>query len=64
MIKANERIAERVTEGFTRINQAVVEGYTKIEDRFVEQYLTRDGESVADAKARLKRNKLGVKKGA
>lgn len=33
---------------------AVVEGYTKVEDKFVDNYLTRDGETVEDAKKRLK----------
>ncbi|MGI6269983.1 MAG: hypothetical protein ACOYKJ_05570 [Candidatus Howiella sp.] len=55
LIKANEKIAQGVTGGFQKIQDAVVGGYTKIEDNFVEQYLTRDGETVEDAKARLKR---------
>jgi ribosomal protein L9 len=32
----------------------VVGAYKKVEDKFVDQYLTKDGESVEDAKARLK----------
>lgn len=35
----------------------MVGGYTKVEDAFVERYLTRDGESVADAKERLREKK-------
>lgn len=54
IVKANEKIAEGVTDGFRKIQDAVVGRYTKIEDKFVEQYLTREGESVADAKKRLK----------
>ena len=54
LVKANEKIAESVTGGFQKIQDAVVEGYTKIEDKFVAQYLTHEGESVEDAKARLK----------
>ena len=30
-------------------------GYTKIEDKFVDAYLTKDGETVEEAKARLKK---------
>lgn len=57
LIEANKKIETSVTEGFARINQAVVGGYTKIEDAFVDQYLTRDGETVEAAKARLKQDK-------
>lgn len=54
LVEANKKIAETVTGGFQKIQDAVVSGYTKIEDRFVDQYLTREGESIADAKKRLK----------
>ncbi len=30
-------------------------GYTKIEDAFVDRYLTKDGESVENAKKKLKK---------
>lgn len=30
-------------------------GYTKIEDAFVDRYLTKDGETVQEAKERLRR---------
>jgi hypothetical protein len=32
-----------------------VEGYTKIEDGFVDRYLTKEGETIEEAKARLKK---------
>ena len=65
LIKANEKIAEGVTtgfqkmsdgvvDGFKKMSDGVVEGYTKIEDKFVDQFLTKDGETVSEAKARLK----------
>ena len=54
LVKANEKIAEGVTTGFKKMSDGVVEGYTKIEDKFVDQFLTKDGETVSDAKARLK----------
>lgn len=64
LVKANERIAEKVVGGYKKIEDAVVGGYQKIEDAvvggyrkiedaFVDQYLTHDGESVEDAKERL-----------
>ncbi len=68
IIKANEKIAEAVTGGYKKIEkgvvggykkieQGVVKGYTKIEDKFVDAYLTKDGETVEEAKARLKNTK-------
>ena len=66
IVQANEKIAEAVTDGYKKIEKGVVDGYkkiekgvvsgyTKIEDRFVDAYLTKDGESVEEAKARLKK---------
>ena len=57
IVKANEKIAEAVVSGYKKIEQGVVSGYTKIEDRFVDAYLTKDGETVEEAKARLKKEK-------
>lgn len=55
IVKANEKIAEAVTGSYKKLENAVVKGYTKIEDKFVDQYLTRDGETVEEAKKRLKK---------
>ena len=63
--KANKKIAETVTGGYKKIEKGVVDGYkknemgvvhgySKIEDKFVDAYLTKDGETVEEAKARLK----------
>ena len=68
IVKANEKIAEAVTggykkiekgvvDGYKKIERGVIDGYTKIEDKFVDAYLTRDGETVEEAKARLKNKK-------
>lgn len=54
LIKANQKIADSVVGGFGKIQDSVVGAYTKIEDKFVDQYLTKDGESIEDAKKRLK----------
>ena len=53
IVKANEKIAEKVTAGFQKVSDTVVSGYLKIEDKFVDQYLTKEGESLEDAKVRL-----------
>ncbi|MBQ7046028.1 MAG: hypothetical protein IJN65_06000 [Clostridia bacterium] len=68
IVKANEKIAEAVTggykkiekgvvDGYKKIEKGVVDGYTKLEDKFVDAYLTHDGETVAEAKERLKNTK-------
>ena len=68
IVKANQKIAETVIEGYKKVEDVVVGGYKKveetvvgayekIEDKFVDQYLTKDGETVEAAKARLKGEK-------
>lgn len=52
-----KKIEDTVVEGYKKIESGVVKGYTKIEDKFVDLYLTKDGESVEEAKKRLKKNK-------
>ena len=54
LVKANEKIAEKVTTAFEKIEGTVVGGYKKIEDAFVDRYLTKDGETIEEAKERLK----------
>ena len=51
LVTANEKIAKKVVK---KMENTVVGGYTKIEDIFVDRYLTKDGENVEEAKARLK----------
>ena len=64
LVKANEKIAEKVVGGYKKIEEGVVGGYKKIEegavggvnkicDSFVDQFLTKDGESIEEEKARL-----------
>lgn len=73
-VKANEKIAkkvvgtfekieEAVVDGYEKVEDAVVGGYTKVEDAFVGRYLTRGGETIEDAKARLKREQEQQKGG-
>lgn len=54
IVKANEKVAKTVVSAYKKVEETVVGGYTKIEDAFVERYLTKDGETVDEAKARLK----------
>lgn len=66
LANANEKIAEDVTKSFQKMTEAVVgayeiiendalKGYIKIQDRFVDQFLAKEGESIDEAKQRLKR---------
>lgn len=66
LVQANQKIAEAVTGGYKKIEkgvvtgykkveQGVVKGYEKIEDKFVDRYLTKNGESVEEAKKRLRK---------
>lgn len=54
---AYKKVENAVVENYEKIEQGVVGAYTKIEDKFVQAYLSKDGESLEDAKARLK-NKI------
>ncbi len=67
-VKANQKVADKVTQGYKKIEQGVVDGYkkiedtvvsgyTKIEDKFVDKYLCKDGETINEAKERLKTDK-------
>ena len=51
--KVNEKIAEHVVSGYKKIEEGVVVEYKKIEDAFVDQFLTKEGETVEEAKKRL-----------
>ena len=62
--ETNEKIADRVVEGYKKIENGVVGGYKKIEngvvegfgkvsDKCVEILFAKEGESVEDAKKRL-----------
>ena len=64
LAKANEKIAEGVVGGYKKVEESVVGAYKKMEDgvvggfhkisdKFVDSFLTKEGESVADAKQRL-----------
>ena len=65
LVKANQKIADKVVGGYKKIEngsvggykkieESVVGKYKKIEDSFVDQFLTKDGETVEEAKMRLK----------
>lgn len=64
LVEANEKIAENVVGGYKKMEEGVVGGYKKIEDgavegfnkiadKFVDNFLTKEGESVEEARERL-----------
>lgn len=53
LVQVNEKIAETVTEGFRKIENGVVDGFNKMTDRVVDQFLTREGETVEEARQRM-----------
>lgn len=66
LVEVNEKIAQAVVEGYKKIEEGVVEGYKKIEegvvggfekvsDKFVEKLFTHEGETVEQAKERMKK---------
>lgn len=61
----NEKIADAVTSAYKKVETSVVssynavenaavDGYTKVEDAFVGKLFTKSGETIEDAKARLR----------
>ena len=65
LVQVNQKIADTLTNGYQKIEDTVVGSYQKvedkvvgsyqkIEDKFVLQYLTKDGETVEEAKKRIK----------
>ena len=53
-VKVGKIIENAVVGGYKKVEETVVNGYTKVEDAFVDRYLTREGETVEEAKKRLK----------
>lgn len=51
--EAVKPVSDKVTGGYQKVEDTVVGGYKKIEDAFVGRYLTRENETVEDAKARI-----------
>lgn len=48
-----KNVEKGVVNSYKKIEKGVVGGYSKIEDKFVDAYLTKEGETVEEAKARL-----------
>ena len=53
----NKKIEETVVGGYKKVEECVVGGYKKVEDKFVNKFLKKDGETIEQAKERVKKNK-------
>ena len=71
LVQSNEKIAEAVVGGYKKIEESVVGGYKqvektvvggyqRVEDAFVDHFLTKEGETVEDAKSRLRQARAGA----
>ena len=54
IVKVGKKVSDTVVNGYKKVEKTVVDGYTKVEDKFVDAYLTREGETLEEAKKRLK----------
>ena len=52
-VETNEKIAEKVVDGYKKIENGVVDGFNKVSDKCVEILFAKEGESVEEAKKRL-----------
>ena len=57
LVETNEKIAEKVVDGYKKFENCIVDGFTGMTDAFVDQFLTKEGESIEDAKKRLEKEK-------
>lgn len=53
LVQANKKIEKKVVGSYKAIEKGAVEGFNKIADTFVDNFLTREGESVEEARKRL-----------
>ena len=54
VVDTYKAIEKGVVGAYKVVEDSVVGAYQKVEDAFVEKFLTKPGETVDDAKARLK----------
>ena len=50
-----QKVEDGVVGSYKKVESGVVSGYKKIENKFVEKFLAREGETVEEAKERLRR---------
>lgn len=53
VVGSYKKIEEGVVGGYKKIEEGVVGGFNKITDKFVDNFLTKEGESLEEAKVRI-----------
>ena len=53
--ESQKKIEETVVDGYKKVEETVVGGYKKVEDKFVDKFLRKDGETIEEAKERIKK---------
>ncbi|MBR6755860.1 MAG: hypothetical protein IKM15_02805 [Peptococcaceae bacterium] len=53
VVEGYQKIEDGVVGGYKKIEEGVVGGFDKVVDSFVDNFLTKDGETVEEAKERL-----------
>ena len=59
---ANKKIEKTVVGGYKKVEDTVVNGYKKVEDKFVDSFLRKDGETIEEAKERVKKEQKELAK--
>lgn len=59
---ANKKIEKTVVGGYKKVEGTVVNGYKKVEDKFVDSFLRKDGETIEEAKERVKKEQKELAK--
>ena len=53
VVTGYKQIEEGVVTGYQKIESGVVDGFNKMTDQFVGKFLTKEGETVEEAKTRI-----------
>ena len=54
IVDGYKKVEDSVVGGYKKVEDTVVGGYKKIEDKFVDAFLKKDGETIEEAKTRIK----------
>ncbi len=61
IVDANKKIEKAAISGYKKIENTVVSSYKKVEDKFVDTFLKKDGETIEEAKVRIKKEQEELK---
>lgn len=53
LVGSYKKVEDAAVSGYKKVEDAAVSGFNKVADQFVDAFLTRDGESVEEARERL-----------